>query len=772
VACLVVAIASGALLAGTLIGRVWWQPAISPGNAPIHPLPGDPLLWIWLPVGQAALFVALAAASLLGRIGGACPRPDIAANGFLAPLTAGLACVAGGAFAAGVNLVAARTLYDVILPDAPNLGPAPALVLPTGLYAFAVGLLVVSLAAVLLLLGGAIWYYWRRHVLARELLVDYPLAEASRTKRSRRFAAGAQVRGVIADHLGKLMAWLSLWAIAGVVAFDVAIAGGWRDKGFVRWAAATGVTVAVIVAGALVNYTRQAFSADATRRKLGYLWDVGTFWPRAAHPFAPPCYSERAVPENVNRLRRALGDERDPGEDPAVPSEEEARIEQVRAAAPDLARAVVLPRQERVLVNGYSQGNPVAVAIVAQLPDALMSRVAMVTEAAPARRLYGRAFPAYFGADCMTALATRLQTGPTGGSPSPVPRWLNVWRRTDYVGSWVLAPPTLDSRGVDRLITDPPRLAEDDHPALVPIHAHSDFWPDPQVGLAAAEVLDKAGWGLHMVGDHRSLATGPPGGTRSEGASSPGSANDGRAPIGRPARTDRVTPRFDAALFRAPERLAPEVYMIRGRPAHVINAYLVGDVLVDAGTRHSPRTILYQLAGREVSAVALTHAHADHQGGSHEICERLGIPLWCGAADAVAAENPCLMKARAPKDPGAILYYTLFKGPGHPVERELREGDEVAGFRVLEVPGHTAGHVAYWRESDRVLLCGDVLANIGQLTGIPGLHESSPKLTADPVRNRESLIRLAALEPELVCFGHGKPLRDPGKLRRFVQSLG
>jgi glyoxylase-like metal-dependent hydrolase (beta-lactamase superfamily II) len=204
----------------------------------------------------------------------------------------------------------------------------------------------------------------------------------------------------------------------------------------------------------------------------------------------------------------------------------------------------------------------------------------------------------------------------------------------------------------------------------------------------------------------------------------------------------------------------------------LINAYLVGDVLVDAGTRHSPRNILYQLAGREVSALVLTHAHADHQGGSYEICERLNIPLWCGAPDAAAAEDPRLMRALAPMNPGAILYYTLFRGPGHPVERVLGEGDEVGGFRVLEVPGHTAGHVAYWRESDRVLLCGDVLSNIGQLTARPGLHESSRRLTADPVRNRESLKRLAALEPELVCFGHGKPLRDPRKLARFAQSLG
>jgi glyoxylase-like metal-dependent hydrolase (beta-lactamase superfamily II) len=64
-----------------------------------------------------------------------------------------------------------------------------------------------------------------------------------------------------------------------------------------------------------------------------------------------------------------------------------------------------------------------------------------------------------------------------------------------------------------------------------------------------------------------------------------------------------------------------------------------------------------------------------------------------------------------------------------------------------------------------------VLAIIDQYTGIPGLHEPKPSLTPDPKRNRESARRLAALEPELVCFGHGAPLRDPRKLTAFVEGL-
>ena len=56
-------------------------------------------------------------------------------------------------------------------------------------------------------------------------------------------------------------------------------------------------------------------------------------------------------------------------------------------------------------------------------------------------------------------------------------------------------------------------------------------------------------------------------------------------------------------------------------------------------------------------------------------------------------------------------------------------------------------------------------------TCIPGLHEPRTIFTPDPATNRLSIRRLVALEPEVVCFGHGRPLRDPEKLKRFVAGL-
>jgi hydroxyacylglutathione hydrolase len=87
------------------------------------------------------------------------------------------------------------------------------------------------------------------------------------------------------------------------------------------------------------------------------------------------------------------------------------------------------------------------------------------------------------------------------------------------------------------------------------------------------------------------------------------------------------------------KQLAEDVYMLRGTPPNVINVYLVGDVLIDAATRQGEKRIMRQIAEHTVTAHALTHAHADHQGSSHAICERLQIPLWCGRDDIPAMEN-------------------------------------------------------------------------------------------------------------------------------------
>jgi glyoxylase-like metal-dependent hydrolase (beta-lactamase superfamily II) len=227
--------------------------------------------------------------------------------------------------------------------------------------------------------------------------------------------------------------------------------------------------------------------------------------------------------------------------------------------------------------------------------------------------------------------------------------------------------------------------------------------------------------------------------------------------------------------------LAPGVHRLDGLPGDPLNVYLLEDVLVDSGSRLDEGRIVRQLAGRKVRAHALTHAHPDHLGSSRAVCERLGLPFWVGTGDADAAEDPAVMEARlmrvpfthlnVPRNPILSMYVSAQTTGGHPVSRQLAEGDEVAGFEVLETPGHTAGHIALWRESDRVLIAGDVLFHFRLLAGLPGLTEPIPMFGADPRRNRRSARRLAELEPSLVCFGHGPPLRDTGKFVRFIEGL-
>lgn len=218
--------------------------------------------------------------------------------------------------------------------------------------------------------------------------------------------------------------------------------------------------------------------------------------------------------------------------------------------------------------------------------------------------------------------------------------------------------------------------------------------------------------------------------------------------------------------------IAPEVYLLGGFPPNVVNAYLVGNMLVDAGTRYDYRRILRQIRGRQVVAHVVTHVHPDHQGASQAICTTLGIPLWCGTADIPAMENGDLRPHYPNPDHWLVrLINHTWSGPPYPVTRHLTEGDVLGDFLVLDAPGHTPGHIALWRERDRVLILGDVLVGMNMLTGLPGVGEPPSIFTVDPARNRASIRKLAALRPEIVCFGHGPPLTDGAKAAEFVARL-
>jgi glyoxylase-like metal-dependent hydrolase (beta-lactamase superfamily II) len=219
------------------------------------------------------------------------------------------------------------------------------------------------------------------------------------------------------------------------------------------------------------------------------------------------------------------------------------------------------------------------------------------------------------------------------------------------------------------------------------------------------------------------------------------------------------------------ELIADDLNVLSCRPAHAFNSYLAEGVLFDAGTRWAERRILREVNGHPVDAHVISHAHCDHQGSSASVVAALGIPVWAPAVEAEAVESGDI----GPMGPDNLItriQLRTWAGPGVPVDRRLREGDEVAGFTVLETPGHSPGHLSFWRERDRALLAFDVIFGRHPITGRPGLFEPPDRFTIDPARNRDQIRRLASLEPELVCFGHGPPLRGAaGPLRAFADSL-
>ena len=210
---------------------------------------------------------------------------------------------------------------------------------------------------------------------------------------------------------------------------------------------------------------------------------------------------------------------------------------------------------------------------------------------------------------------------------------------------------------------------------------------------------------------------------------------------------------------------APGVWRLPLVPRDGVNAYLLGDVLVDAGMPQTAGKLVAALRGRSPSAHALTHAHVDHAGGSKRVADELGLQVWASSRDAqdVAKGTPT-------PGPGRFAQMSArFSGwPAVPVARSLEEGDEVAGFRVVDAPGHTPGHIAFFRESDRVLVGGDAFTAMGMLTTRRGVFAPPAPVNFDDAQVRRTMRKLADLEPSLALFGHGPAVRDAAAKLRTV----
>jgi glyoxylase-like metal-dependent hydrolase (beta-lactamase superfamily II) len=203
-------------------------------------------------------------------------------------------------------------------------------------------------------------------------------------------------------------------------------------------------------------------------------------------------------------------------------------------------------------------------------------------------------------------------------------------------------------------------------------------------------------------------------------------------------------------------------------------------VLIDAGLAGTASFIRNAAAARfgadaRPSAIMLTHGHFDHVGALATLAEGWNVPIY-----AHPLEHPYLNGSTSyPKpDPAAGGGMMSLLAPLYPrgpidVSRWLRElpadttVPEMPGWQWLHTPGHAPGHVSFWRESDRALIVGDAFITTAQesaysvATQAPELHGPPRYYTPDWVAAAASVRKLAALEPELVITGHGRPMLGP-----------
>lgn len=220
------------------------------------------------------------------------------------------------------------------------------------------------------------------------------------------------------------------------------------------------------------------------------------------------------------------------------------------------------------------------------------------------------------------------------------------------------------------------------------------------------------------------------------------------------------------------EKVADGVWLLRGDLGKSMNIYFIEDaggaVQFDAGAKSmakKARAAAESLGG--LKRIVLGHAHADHRGTA----PNLDAPVQChpdevADAEAEGAIAPYMEISQLPVAPVRWLYPLLLRRwDGGPVKIDgtVSEGDEVAGFRVIHFPGHAPGLIGLWRESDRLALVSDVvyLVDSARMRPLPKGEASvpHPAWAWDHAKAKESVRKLAALEPATVCAGHERPLR-------------
>jgi glyoxylase-like metal-dependent hydrolase (beta-lactamase superfamily II) len=221
------------------------------------------------------------------------------------------------------------------------------------------------------------------------------------------------------------------------------------------------------------------------------------------------------------------------------------------------------------------------------------------------------------------------------------------------------------------------------------------------------------------------------------------------------------------------KKINPQLYQISVLPRLSINCFIADEILFDAGIKCSYHNIKKAIHEKPITKHVLTHAHADHQGSSAQICKEFNIPLFCHKEEVHRTESG-LAVSDYPAPTGIIARFQqkYWAGEGHPVTDTLKEGDLVGNFIVIETPGHSAGHLSFFREDDGTLIIGDALCNMNLLTTIPGLQLPPYLFTSDQNQNIQSLKKLYDLHPKVICFGHGPVLLNTKRqFEKFIEEL-
>ena len=200
-------------------------------------------------------------------------------------------------------------------------------------------------------------------------------------------------------------------------------------------------------------------------------------------------------------------------------------------------------------------------------------------------------------------------------------------------------------------------------------------------------------------------------------------------------------------------------------------AYLFEDgddlTLVDTLWDEDARMILAYLASigrrpQEITRIAMTHAHRSHLGGLATIKRLSGAPVYSHAAEApiIAGEQPAAKIPLRPLAPWQLVPFRvasqlgLQPHVGCPVDHpDLVEGSVLGGLKVLHLPGHTPGNLAFSWDDDKVLAVADTI-----MTWPEPLVAGWPNFNQDDDVFAESLERVLERNPKVVGTGHGDPI--------------